>query len=831
MNNLVNTKSNKSLWTRLALAALLTLSPGQAATQGPDAQGYTGADTAVYSFIDISGGGGGTSVLSGTDDGAAALTLPFAFNFYGQSYSVVCASTNGAVYFTTDPATCTNFNNNTYSDFANSDLSSSSTPGDLPAVFPFWSDLSFADAGSGSVFYATIGTTGNRRFIVQWQNVIAAGSSAGITFQAVFAEGTNSITFQYRNVDLGAGDANTKGAAATVGIRNAAGNTNNNFIQWSYNSAILSDSSALIFQTSAAPSAPVLSSPADTATGVLIPVTLKWNPAPAATSYDVYFGTTNPPSLVTNVVAVSYSATTAVNTQYFWKIVAKNSTGSTPSVIQSFTTQACSYTLSTSALYLSSPGQTASFGVTTLPGCAWNVTGAPVWLTFPESGGGVSAGVGSGTASFTVTANSGSAPRSATLTVNGQTISVNQSGVSSGGVPATISWAAPAAISYGTPLSATQLNAISNVPGSFSYNPPAGTILPAGQQLLTVSFAPTQTGYSGSQGSVSLTVLPAPQTISFAPLPDKTTDDSLFPIAATASSGLPVTFSVLSGSATITGTGNTVQINGPGPVQIQASQLGGGNFAAAVPVVQTFNVKLGSVKISAILNAASYANAALAGNGYAVVFGSAFADKDYLASLPLPSSLGGATLVITDSAGKSASAAVYYAGFNQMNFVVPDGLAGGPATVTITNASNKSASYVINLASVGPALFSSDSSGKGAAAAVVITVAPDNSVTTSLTSVCTVKPLACKTVPIDLGPDGTHVFLSFYGTGIRSGRGISCIVGGETANVVYAGAQATYPGLDQVNVELKRSFAGKGEVDVLLTIDGVPANPVKVNIK
>ncbi len=152
MNILNNTSKKTSLWTRLALATVLAVSSGQGAVQGPDAHGYTATDSAVYSFIDISGGGGGTSVLAGIDDGAAALTLPFAFNFYGTSYSILCASTNGAVYFTTDAANCTQFNNNTLSDFANTDLSSGATPGDMPAIFPFWSDLSFGDAGSGSVF-------------------------------------------------------------------------------------------------------------------------------------------------------------------------------------------------------------------------------------------------------------------------------------------------------------------------------------------------------------------------------------------------------------------------------------------------------------------------------------------------------------------------------------------------------------------------------------------------------------------------------------------------------------------------------------------------------
>jgi hypothetical protein len=54
-----------------------------------------------------------------------------------------------------------------------------------------------------------------------------------------------------------------------------------------------------------------------------------------------------------------------------------------------------------------------------------------------------------------------------------------------------ITWANPAPITHGTPLSSTQLDATANVPGSFVYNPPAGTVLPVGNnQALMVTFTP-----------------------------------------------------------------------------------------------------------------------------------------------------------------------------------------------------------------------------------------------------------------------------------------------------------------------------------------------------
>lgn len=75
--------------------------------------------------------------------------------------------------------------------------------------------------------------------------------------------------------------------------------------------------------------------------------------------------------------------------------------------------------------------------------------------------------------------------------------------------PATpaITWATPMTITYGTALSATQLDATANVPGSFVYNPPAGTVLSPGSHALSVSFTPTdRTDYTSATATVTLTV-------------------------------------------------------------------------------------------------------------------------------------------------------------------------------------------------------------------------------------------------------------------------------------------------------------------------------------
>ncbi len=79
------------------------------------------------------------------------------------------------------------------------------------------------------------------------------------------------------------------------------------------------------------------------------------------------------------------------------------------------------------------------------------------------------------------------------------------------------------------------------------------------------------------------------QTISFNSIPDKLTTDNAFNISATASSGLPVSFSIASGPATISG--NTITLTGQeGTVIVRANQIGNINYYPAAQQTQSFLV-------------------------------------------------------------------------------------------------------------------------------------------------------------------------------------------------------------------------------------------------
>ncbi len=76
-----------------------------------------------------------------------------------------------------------------------------------------------------------------------------------------------------------------------------------------------------------------------------------------------------------------------------------------------------------------------------------------------------------------------------------------------------VTWNTPAPITYGTALSATQLDATASAPGKFVYSPKAGTVLTVGTQTLSVAFTPTASkNYTNATGTVSLTVNPSVTT-------------------------------------------------------------------------------------------------------------------------------------------------------------------------------------------------------------------------------------------------------------------------------------------------------------------------------
>jgi hypothetical protein len=107
----------------------------------------------------------------------------------------------------------------------------------------------------------------------------------------------------------------------------------------------------------------------------------------------------------------------------------------------------------------------------------------------------------------------------------------------------TISWATPAPITYGTGLSALQLNAAATVAGTFIYNPAAGTVLNAGTQILSTTFTPADTtDYSTAIATVTLMVNQAASVITWATPAPITFGTALSSTQLDATANVPGTF-------------------------------------------------------------------------------------------------------------------------------------------------------------------------------------------------------------------------------------------------------------------------------------------------
>ncbi len=245
-----------------------------------------------------------------------------------------------------------------------------------------------------------------------------------------------------------------------------------------------------------------------------------------------------------------------------------------------------------------------------------------------------------------------------------------------------LTWSTPAPITYGTALGNIQLDATAVVAGAFTYTPPAGTILQAGQQELNVTFAPNDSiDYSSASASVTLevnkatltvtannasraydtanpiltdtitgfvngdtqsvvsgaasmtttavtssdagtypitaapgtlsaanytfnfvngilTITQAEQTITFPTLPTLTYGEAPFTLSATASSGLPVSFTSTTPSiCTVSGTTVTL-VGAQSDCTIQTTQAGNNDYLAAPAVTQSSYVKRGTQVIT-----------------------------------------------------------------------------------------------------------------------------------------------------------------------------------------------------------------------------------------
>jgi uncharacterized protein (TIGR03437 family) len=352
-----------------------------------------------------------------------------------------------------------------------------------------------------------------------------------------------------------------------------------------------------------------------------------------------------------------------------------------------------------------------------------------------------------------------------------------------------------------------------------------------------------------STSGASLPTIEAPAALDFGDLAPGSSARRLLTIRNTGAAILSVT-GVASDSARFapiaSSTSFVVAPGGEETIAVSFVPNAPGNFTGTLSIASndtakgSLNVRLsgssgGTTLALANVSAASFSGTTLASEAIVAAFGSSLATRlETATSLPLPTSLAGTVVRVRDSAGTQRDAPLFFVSPTQVNYQIPAGTENGAATVTITSGDGSVSSGAVTIATVAPGLFAANANGQGVAAAVALRVKTDG--------IHSFEPVArfdsaqnrFVSTPIDLGPEGEQVFLIIFGTGLRHVSALSAVsvkLGGADCEVLFAGPQGGFAGLDQINARIPRSLIGRGEIDLAVIVDGRTANTVRANIR
>ncbi len=198
-------------------------------------------------------------------------------------------------------------------------------------------------------------------------------------------------------------------------------------------------------------------------------------------------------------------------------------------------------------------------------------------------------------------------------------------------------------------------------------------------------------------------------------------------------------------------------------------------------------------------------------------------------SLPLPTSLQGTRVEVTDQKGETREAPLFFVSPFQLNLQIPRETALGRARLTVRNPISMpggSSEAIVWLDRVAPALFSANGDGLGVPAGWLLRVLLDGSI--RYEPIAQISPEG-RMVPasLDLGGAGETCYLVLFGTGWRQGGGpgtVTARIGDYQLPVLFVGHQESFVGLDQLNLALPRELANQGNVRLILKADGLLAN-------
>jgi probable HAF family extracellular repeat protein len=154
-----------------------------------------------------------------------------------------------------------------------------------------------------------------------------------------------------------------------------------------------------------------------------------------------------------------------------------------------------------------------------------------------------------------------------------------------GKAQATVSLGSLQAVFGGVPRAATAQTTPAGLAVEFTYD--GGTAVPVNAGSYAVVATVVDANFEGA-ASGTFAIARAPQSIEFAPFPDVPFGAPARVLAGSASSGLPVEFSLVSGPGAVAG--NLLATTGVGVVTVRATQAGNGNFEPAIAVERSFLV-------------------------------------------------------------------------------------------------------------------------------------------------------------------------------------------------------------------------------------------------
>lgn len=255
-----------------------------------------------------------------------------------------------------------------------------------------------------------------------------------------------------------------------------------------------------------------------------------------------------------------------------------------------------------------------------------------------------------------------------------------------------------------------------------------------------------------------------------------------------------------------------------------------------VPVYRpVWEYLLAAPRLATTVSAASYQSGVLATESIVSVFGLNLSSATMSSTtLPLPTVLAGTSVRVRDSQGAERLAPLFFVSPTQINFQLPPQTSRGMASLTITNSNGTISVSAVPIGDLAPGMFAADGSGQGAPAGYALRVKPDG--TQILEAIARFDSAQNRfvAVPIDLSNGNDQVFLVLFGTGWRRRSSLSGAVlraGGTDLPVVYLGPHSDLVGLDQLNALLPRSLAGRGQVELSLTVEGLSANTLRLSFR